>query len=471
MNSQGVVYVAESLTQRIRKVLADGTIQTAYVLNCTPMSVRVDGQDAVYAFCGSPVDSQIFRFDKSGSSTLLFQDPHGFFFPGLEDISEFPGMAVARDGTVYVGVTGSFSDTQSTILKLAPGGQLPALIPMELRARSRAIAVAPTGEVYMVTANATTKRILPDGTLVTVRNRDELGFWGEYGSDSAPALPYGLAEESVTDLAVDGQGRLLVVDSALNAVRRFQPSQCNSTPGPVLGGVLESATSDAELRLTAGQLFSLYGLRLGPSTGVSAELDNTGKVSTELAGTQVLVNGLPAPLLFVRKDQINAIVPFELEGQDTIRLEVATNGNWSDVFPALLAYYAPAPFSLALSSGLYARMLNQDGSINDASHPAKLGSIVSLFVTGLGATVPPGTDGAIAGATPKIPLTPVRVAVQGQDAEVIYVGTAPTLVEGVMQINCRLPSALPGWSGPVAQLSLAMGLGVPQADVSFYVAQ
>ena len=44
-------------------------------------------------------------------------------------------------------------------------------------------------------------------------------------------------------------------------------------------------------------------------------LDSSGGVPTYLNGIQVLINGKPAPLLYTSLSQINAIVPYEIEGE------------------------------------------------------------------------------------------------------------------------------------------------------------
>jgi uncharacterized protein (TIGR03437 family) len=50
-------------------------------------------------------------------------------------------------------------------------------------------------------------------------------------------------------------------------------------------------------------------------TGYYFTLDSSGRVPTYLNGTQVIINGKSAPLLYTSLSQINAIVPYEIEGQ------------------------------------------------------------------------------------------------------------------------------------------------------------
>jgi trimeric autotransporter adhesin len=96
--------------------------------------------------------------------------------------------------------------------------------------------------------------------------------------------------------------------------------------------------------------------------------------------------------------------------------------------------------------------VNADGSVNDASHPTRIGGFLSLYATGEGQTSPLGQDGQIAGTVlplPK-PQLPVSVWVGGQAATVTYAGAAPGEVAGVMQVNIQIPTGVqPGGYVPV----------------------
>jgi uncharacterized protein (TIGR03437 family) len=85
-------------------------------------------------------------------------------------------------------------------------------------------------------------------------------------------------------------------------------------------------------------------------------------------------------------------------------------------------------------------ILNQDGSVNSSAHPAARGSIVSLFGTGDGLELPQLPLGAFVLSTPfPTPANPVTATIGGQPADVLYAGAAPQLVNGVFQINARIP--------------------------------
>ena len=81
--------------------------------------------------------------------------------------------------------------------------------------------------------------------------------------------------------------------------------------------------------------------------------------------------------------------------------------------------------------------------MNGTSNPAAPGSIVSIFATGLGVMTPQLPDGAVAAVPVNTPVLPAQVLVNQQPAEVLYIGNAPALVQGVVQINLRLPDPIP----------------------------
>jgi len=109
---------------------------------------------------------------------------------------------------------------------------------------------------------------------------------------------------------------------------------------------------------------------------------------------------------------------------------------------------------------------NFDGSINSASNPAAIGSVVSLLVTGEGQTWPMGLDGKPASDPLPLPFLPVGVTIGGKSANINYAGGAPGLA-GVMQIKAEIPTGVS--SGPSVPLEVQVG-GIPtQAEVTIAV--
>lgn len=77
---------------------------------------------------------------------------------------------------------------------------------------------------------------------------------------------------------------------------------------------------------------------------------------------------------------------------------------------------------------------------NSYNAPAPKGSIVSIYATGEGQTLPGGIDGLmLSGTTLPKPVQPVTVTVDGKPAEVLYAGAVPGAVSGLLQVNARVP--------------------------------
>jgi uncharacterized protein (TIGR03437 family) len=104
---------------------------------------------------------------------------------------------------------------------------------------------------------------------------------------------------------------------------------------------------------------------------------------------------------------------------------------------------APGLFLLS-GAGNQAAALNQDGTVNSMSNPAKRGSVVSVFGTGGGTTNPAGVTGGNAPLSPPEFLSGTVTAAFGPNAaDVQFAGAAPSLVSGVFQVNIVIPPNLP----------------------------
>ena len=229
-----------------------------------------------------------------------------------------------------------------------------------------------------------------------------------------------------------------------------------TAPVPAITAVVNGA-SFVSGPISPGEIVTIGGTAIGPTVPTGLTLDQTGKVATALAGVQVLFSGTPAPLIYVSSTQINAVVPYEIEGLLSPFVQVAYQGKPSNSYPLTPSSTAPALFTSNGSGVGPAAALNQDGSYNLPNNPAAKGSYVSLYLTGEGQTAPPGvtgkvtTESAIAPLTPQ-PILPVTVLINGQPAYVAFYGEAPGLVSGVMQLNVQIPANLPPGNLPILVL-------------------
>ncbi len=219
-----------------------------------------------------------------------------------------------------------------------------------------------------------------------------------------------------SSVVIAGVNGSVSIDSTTGA--RLQPA-----------GVLNAASLESG-SVAPGEIVTLIGSSIGP---------------TALAGTSVLFDGNQAPLLYGGPNQINAIVPFEISGQNVTQLSITNGGQVIAGFPMPVSAAAPAIFTLDASGGGQGAILNQDLSLNSQLDPADRGSIVVIYATGAGQTDPPSVDGQVTAGVFPSPVLPVSVQISGIDAEILYAGAAPGLFAGVLQVNCRVPGdAAPG---------------------------
>ena len=228
------------------------------------------------------------------------------------------------------------------------------------------------------------------------------------------------------------------------------------TASPVIAALVNSATFQAG-SLSPGMLFTIVGTDLGPAPGVAGQVV-AGHFTTTLGGVRVLLDGIPAPILYASKTQINAVVPYALTGRASARLTVESNQFVSPPISPRLTDAAPGIFTV---DGHQAAALNENGTPNNALNPAPAGTVVVLYLTGEGQTTPVGVDGEIVAANNlKRPLGAVRVRVNGRDvpdANILYAGSAPSLVSGLMQINFRLPSDEPANAAAAVEVYVGSG--------------
>ena len=297
----------------------------------------------------------------------------------------------------------------------------------------------------------------------------------------------GSGDETVGSLALDGAGNAVVTGSTTSSdfpvtqkayqtafgggVKSYDTDALTpvggdafvakialDTPPAMTIGCITSAASLDTAGVSPGEIVTIWGLGIGPEGGAGAWLDASGRLATNIEGTQVLFDGVAAPLSYAGPNQVNAVVPYGVSGKSVTRVQVQYRGMQSNVvtWPVLAAH--PGIFTVD-SSGLgQGAILNEDTSYNSASRPAARGSIIVLFGTGAGQTDPPGQDGKLAEAPLPKPLAPVDVYIYGKKAEITYYGAAPTLVAGVLQVNARVPEDTP--PGNAVPVWLVVGGGL-----------
>jgi uncharacterized protein (TIGR03437 family) len=186
-------------------------------------------------------------------------------------------------------------------------------------------------------------------------------------------------------------------------------------------------------------VLSIFGANLSWYTYALESSDIAGNVlPIELEGVKVYVDNWPSPMLYVSGTQINFIVPGnEIAGDITVR--VVREGEWGPEVTVTLVDAAPALFDTGTG---YAIATHADGSLITTGSPGQGGETVVVYATGLGATQPNPSPGAIPqSAAPMQWLSSLVVSLDGTalpSFRIKYAGATPDSV-GLYQINLELP--------------------------------
>ena len=307
-------------------------------------------------------------------------------------------------------------------------------------------------------------------------------LWETTGDHSTPGIPATLHAWNASDLTQELWNSTLNPADVLGAFAKFvSPLVANgrvyvptfsnqlviyglktsdqSSFAPQAASILNGA-SFIENSLSPGEIVAISGANLGPSSLLSAQISGANAFPFALGGVQVLFDGAPAPLLYVSSTEVGAVVPLSVSG--TTQLTVETAAGQSSVVSLPVVPATPALFTTSGFGTGQAAALNEDGTVNSASNPASVGSIVSVFATGLGPTTPAGADGSIVStlAPANLPISGIIGSLPGY---VVYAGAAPGMINGAFQINIRISPLSP--TGPTVPIFLQAGDAVSQPGV------
>lgn len=276
-------------------------------------------------------------------------------------------------------------------------------------APANSIVVDPAGPLYVAT------------DIGVFRSENGGAFWTSFN--------LGLPNVFVKALALNATAGKLTAATYGRGVYQIDMKPPQSAGPSLSWGSVVNGFSYAPI-LAPGMIASAFGTRLTTGDSASAE----GTLSTALAGTSMMVNGVPAPMFYASPTQVNFQVPFEITGTEALVVVTTAEGS-----TALLVPLMPA------SPGLAGVVLHAAGfaSVTD-DNPAAPGEVLVLFATGLGAT-----DPAVASGAPS-PLDPLAVATArvictfgDRPGTVWFAGLAPGYT-GLYQINVQVPDGVSG---------------------------
>jgi streptogramin lyase len=199
------------------------------------------------------------------------------------DTAQARPIAAYPSGNAYVAGN---TDAQGFVTKLSPAGTTVWSTPLSVFNPSTANAISlDRSDNLWLTGGNSVAELSADGSAVLY---------------SEP-FPAGAAGQ---DIAVDQSGVVHFAGS-LGLISTISPPLF-STPRAL--SIVNAASGQHTGTVSPGEIISIFGLGLGPTTPVTATPAN-GLFPTSLGGVQVLVNGTPIPLLYVSASQINAEIP------------------------------------------------------------------------------------------------------------------------------------------------------------------
>ena len=412
------------------------------------------------------------------------------------DFSTASGVAIDSAGNVYVsGGSDSFptpiqttsdltlppdcgSSTQypAFVMKLNPSSNVPLWLTKwggGCSEVSNSVAVDARGHVWA--GGRTRSNNFPTVSPLMVRGITD-GFLTELSPDGTQIL---LSSFVPGPFALGPQDSFYIAGSVIPYPRKSDAVQINglASPTSILVERLDSNATRAAVIETItnlnpstydqdplffwigpGEMVRINGKGLGPATPAGAQLDPSGKISTSIAGTRVLFDGVPAPLISVSDSAIVCMSPFAIGDRASTSVQIERNGVAAPGVSVAVRPVAAQPDVLAIA--------NPDGTANSQSNPAHWGQTITLYVTGFGDTVPSVPDGSLYQA----PLPSPAVPLFGLFS---YAGPAPGMVAGIWQVNVPLstPQGRPSNPVPIEVESQPMSGGIyPRVAASVWVA-
>jgi uncharacterized protein (TIGR03437 family) len=237
------------------------------------------------------------------------------------------------------------------------------------------------------------------------------------------------------------------------------PPAASSAVGPQVAqnGVVNGASFSKDA-VSAGSITSLFGTNLATTITSNA----ASALPTTLGGTEVLVNGISAPLFYSSPSQINFQMPPVSTGT-AAQVVVVSNGVSGPAASVNVAPAAPGIFQAvpggtaqgAIQIANTAVFAAPQGSIAGAqSRPANSGELLNIYCTGLGGVTNAPAPGTPASSDPlSTTVNLPQVTIGGVLASVVFSGLAPGFV-GLYQVNVFLPAGGPAGAAVPVVLSI-----------------
>jgi uncharacterized protein (TIGR03437 family) len=337
------------------------------------------------------------------------------FFGGSSTQSTLPVVDLGSPGGDSI--TGMAVDANGNILiaGIAQSSDLPGLWLTPVASRPAA-----TGEGFVT-------RLSPDGTTLSPTeliptNRSAIEVAA--GSDGSAVIGFPL-----TLVSISAVGRV--------------------------AAICDTADNAKIVRVAPGQLLTLYGANLA----LAGSASGANGFPTALSGVTVTFNGIAAPLLYTSSVQINLQVPYEIAGLPQVTMQVSSSivsPPVSESYILAVAERQPSVFISAASvsqpifnratcngqniAGLQPLALNADGTENSCVNPAASGSVVTIFLNGLGVSAPMQATGMV--STSAVAINPTAGSVSGTTNTTNFssTSTVPGSIDSIARVQIQVSS-------------------------------
>lgn len=381
--------------QHIAKIDPTGTklLYATYIAGsygAIPSAIAVDAQgNAIVAGTTNspdyPTTPLAYQPEYFGYPSTIFFPPHEFYAPDQAGyVTKLNAIGTGLIWSTFFGGSGTLTMLPGPLGGIIGGDSISSMN------------IDSSGNILL--AGSALSSDLPGLWLTPVASRPTAlgeGFVTRLSADGSTLSPTELVagSKAVSGIAARSDGSSVIVP-ALATVSI-------SSVGRV-AAIADTADNAKIVRVAPGQLLTLYGTNLAPTPAFRI---GTSGLTTSLAGVTVTFNSIPAPILYTSGIQINLQVPYEIAGLTEVTMQVSSQQVTPPVSESYILAVAAGQPSVFLTSngqaifdltscngqnfpGLQPLTLNADGTQNSCANPAASGSVVTIFLNGIGVSSP-----------------------------------------------------------------------------------